>query len=435
MNLKQLYAKLAELQKSRKAILDGATDGELTEDQSAEFDRIGTEIETVSANIKRLESLARTDSFLNESPGRVTIPEQPGATRIETPVTTERERAWAGFRDAADFGRAVRSACSPSGSTDERLGRMYAAPSDYHRENVGSDGGFLVPPGMRDEIWSLVFGEDDLLNTIDLEPTESNQVEFQADEWTPWGGTGVLAKWRNEASQMTPTKSTTDPRYVKLHELYAFCLSTDELLEDAPRLNNRLTVKASAAIRYKASDAILYGTGVGQPLGFFNASSRVSVAKESGQAADTIQAENVAKMLSRLLGGGSPRTFWLANSDCIPQIMTMTIGTQPIWTPPSEGFKQAPGGFLLGRPIKLSEHAKTVGDQGDIQLIDPTGYYGLRKTAGLKADSSIHLYFDYGITAFRWTFRFGGQPFLSAAVSPDNGSNTKSHYVVLDARA
>ena len=113
----------------------------------------------------------------------------------------------------------------------------------------------------------------------------------------------------------------------------------------------------------------------------------------------------------------------------------MTIGDQPIWTPPVAGLQQAPGGFLLGLPIKWSEHAETLGTKGDLQLVAPKGYYGISRAAGIQFASSIHLFFDYGMQAFRWTFRIGGQPYLSAPVAPAKGSNTKSHFVVLETRS
>ena len=170
-------------------------------------------------------------------------------------------------------------------------------------------------------------------------------------------------------------------------------------------------------------------------MGYFNAACLVSVAKESGQAADTIETLNIAKMFSRLWTVGGGRPLWLANRAIVPQLMTMTIGNQPVWTGFNAGLQDAPGGRMLGYPILWSEHAKTLGDKGDIQLIDLDGYYGIQKSGGIRFASSIHLFFDYGVQAFRWTFRMGGQPFLSAAISPANGSNTKSHFVTLDARA
>jgi len=341
-----------------------------------------------------------------------------------------------GFRDLAEFALSVHAA-SPGGGRmviDERLTRRYAAPTNYHQES-GTTEGYMVPAQFREEIWELIFADEDLLTAIDMEPTSGNSVEMLSDETTPWGATGVQAKWRAEASQMTATKLVTEPRSLKLNELYAFVTATDELLEDAPRLNARLTRKAADAIRWKASDAIIYGNGVGQPLGYFVSTALVSVAKEAGQAADTIVAANVLKMYSRLLPQNISGAFWLCNSDCIPQLMSMTLGNNVMWVPPSSGLVNAPGGILLGRPVRLSEHAKTVGDKGDIHLIDPMGYYGVQKSGGIKFDTSIHLFFDYGIQAFRWTFRFGGQPYLQTPITPPNSALTKSHFIVLDARA
>ena len=226
----------------------------------------------------------------------------------------------------------------------------------------------------------------------------------------------------------------TDPRVTPVHELYAFVLATEELLEDAPRLSARLTRKAGQAIAWKKNDAMVYGTGAGQPLGWFNAPALVSIAKESGQSADTLDDQNIIKMYARLLVVPGDQPFWLANRDTVPQLMTLQIGDKPMWVG-TNGLVDAPNGILMGYPLRLSEHGRTLGDKGDIQLISPKGYYALRRTSGPQFAQSMHLYFDYAIEAFRWTFRFGGQPHLSAPVSPANGANTRSHFVTLDERA
>jgi HK97 family phage major capsid protein len=188
------------------------------------------------------------------------------------------------------------------------------------------------------------------------------------------------------------------------------------------------------AIAWKKNLAIVDGSGVGQPLGWMKSGALVTVAKTSGQSADTITAANVIAMYSRLkmIPGDAP--FWLANQNTLPQLMTMTIGDTPIWVPPT-GLAAAPGGFLLGLPVRFSEFAETLGDKGDLQLVSPRGYYGVRRAAGPNFATSIHLYFDYGIQAFRWMFRYGGQPHLSAPVSPAKGADTQSHFITLAERA
>lgn len=337
-----------------------------------------------------------------------------------------------GFRNLADFALSVRQASLPGGSVDERL-RIGAAPTSYHETGGTAGEGYMVPPAMRQEIWNVVNEIDSLLSEVESEPTSSNSVEFNKDETTPWGATGVQAAWRAEGVQMTASKLATTAETMKLHELYAFVLATEELLQDAPRLNARLTNKAGQAIRYKLNEAFVNGTGAGQPLGWFTSSAKVSVAKETSQVAATLVAANVAKMYARVINPGMAN--WYVNQDVLPQLLTMTLGNNSVYVLPSAGFQNAPGGFLLGRPVKFLENCQTIGTQGDIQLVNPKGYYAVTKGSNPDFADSIHLYFDYNIRAFRWIFRANGQPFLSAAISPAKGSTTRSHFVVLDTRA
>ena len=233
---------------------------------------------------------------------------------------------------------------------------------------------------------------------------------------------------------MSPTKLADGEIGVPLHELYTMALAPDELLEDAPRLNSRVGRQAARAISWKKGLAIVEGTGVGQPLGWMKSKAFVTVAKESGQGAATVDVQNIVNMYSRLQRIPGDRPFWLINQDVFPQLPTLTLGDRPIWMP-GGSLAEAPHGLLLGYPIRFSEYAETVGTKGDIQLISPMGYYGVRRSAGVQFASSIHLYFDHAATAFRWLFRYGGQPHLSKAVSPAKGAATRSHFVTLAERA
>jgi len=365
------------------------------------------------------------------------------APAVATVTVTDRaeQDPMRGFHSAADFAIAVRNACIHGGTVDARLlamrnlGGPQAAPaSPYHQEGHSGEG-YMVPPQVTQEIWKLIFEMDDLFQLCRPEPTSSNQVQLLADETTPWGATGIQAKWRAEASQMTPSRLGTQDRATKLHELYAFILASEELLEDAPLLGSRVTSGAAAAISWKASEAVVRGTGAGQPLGYENAPCLVTVAKESGQAADTLVPKNLTKMYSRLYAGPGALVRWVANRDIVPQLVDLKIGNDPSWVGINQGLREAPRGLILGEPVIFSEHAKTLGDLGDIALVNFAGYHAAQKRGGVKFDTSIHLYFDYAMTAFRWMFRIGGQPYLSAPVSPANGSNTRSHFVVLAERA
>lgn len=102
----------------------------------------------------------------------------------------------------------------------------------------------MVPAVVSQAIWALVF-TDPLLALLTIEPTSGHVVELYGGETTPWGATGVVAKWRSEGTQvLSHSKLATSFKQVRLSELYAFVLATEELLEDTPRLTDRLNVKA-----------------------------------------------------------------------------------------------------------------------------------------------------------------------------------------------
>lgn len=432
MTLKELRARLGAIKKEMKALLDQGFTAE--NKNEAKFDELESEANQVRSNIEKMEKFEKfeQDCQADEQPrGRQTTPDS-----FEQPATARDNRTQdpeCGFKGVGEFVQAVRLANPKvvNSSVDERL-KIMGAPTNFHRE-TSSDDGYMVPPEYKDKIFELMFNEPDLLNMVDAEPTSSNQVEFNADESTPWGSTGIQGYWGNEGGQLTKSRLSTEGRQIKLNKLHAYVLATEELLEDAPRLNRRVTAGAARAMNWKANEAILYGTGSGQPLGFDTGGSKISVAKESGQSADTVVANNVSKMYSRNMNPG--RSVWLMNQDVLPQIMTLVVGNQPIWVSPQSGFANAPGGFLLGRQIMFSDQCKTLGDNNDIMFVDPMGYYLAKKTSGIKFNSSIHLYFDYDVSAFKWTFRLGGAPYLQSAVSPANGSSTRSHFVTLAERA
>lgn len=340
-----------------------------------------------------------------------------------------------GYKSLAEFGKDVRKAATEGRISEKMQAYQKAALSTYANEGTGADGGFAVPPTFRDEIWALVFDSDNLASQLSQEPTSGNSVEFASTETTPWGSSGIQAYWEGEADAIAQSKPVLKDVSLRLKKLNVLVPATDELLSDAPRMRNLLTVKAADAINYKTTLAVREGTGSGQPLGYANAACYVSQAKQSGQTADTVVFENLAKMYSRLIN--PQQGIWRINQDVFPELITLQDAAgRNIWYPPTSDVKNAPGGTLLGRPVQFSEPNPTLGDAGDIEFINPNGYaFATKQGGGIDFASSIHLWFDQGTEALRWTFRCAGQPYLAAAVSPAKGSITRSHFVGLAARA
>lgn len=402
-----------------------AAGGVMTPEQSAEFDKLEAQHKAEQEIKARREKLDAMKASEKQSAGRTVRVEHISEGIERDPMN--------GFADLGDFARAVAASCREGSGIDERL-RIVGAPTTPAK-GFADDGGYAVPAGMRDEIWAEVYGaKDDVVSLVDQEPTNSNAVEIVKDETTPWGSTGVRAYWGAEGAQLTASQMDLSGELVRLHKVHALVNASSEILEDGPRLARRLQVAAPAAIRYTIGDAIINGNGVGKPMGVLNAGSLVTVAKETNQTANTIVDDNITKMYSRLLAGAASRAVWLVNQDTFTQLAALTIGDQPVWLPPN-GLVGGPLGTLLGRPVYSIEQCATLGTVGDIILMDPMGYYMPVKAGGTRFDSSMHLYFDYDVMSFRWTFRCGGRPYLSNAITPAKGSNTRSQIIALATRA
>ena len=83
----------------------------------------------------------------------------------------------------------------------------------------------------------------------------------------------------------------------------------------------------------------------------------------------------------------------------------------------------------------VTDFNETLGDKGDIVLADWGMYRTITKAGGMETATSMHFWFDRGLTAFRTVFRIDGQPAIASPVTPNKGSNSLSPIVTLDARA
>lgn len=451
--LEAMQNRLTELGQNANNIKARATaeKRDLTDDERKDLDQIFAAFEELSADIDRHEQVEAMNAKMSAPAGRRVEPDNAGepsknATRAQADATRtraslpaqakdHRETGKWGFRSQGDYFAAVVKSSGKGAVADPRL--IANAPSTYGQEGVGADGGFAVPPDFRTEIVKRVMGEDSLLSRTDQMTTSSNSITVPTDETTPWQTTGgIQAYWESEAGQKTQSKPTLTEKTVKANKIIALVPMTDELLQDAPSMAAYVNSKAPEKIDSRVNTAILRGTGVGQPLGYLNSGSLITVAATSSQTADTVNFNNIVSMYTRMTDEGKRRAVWIVNGDVEAQLMTMQFpgtGTAvPAYLPPG-GLSVAPYGTLLGRPVVPVEAASALGDVGDISFVDLSQYMSVVKSGGVRQDVSIHLFFDYDITAFRFVLRVGGQPWWNSAVTRLNGLS-RSPFVTLAAR-
>lgn len=422
--LRDLAARKSKEIEAMRAITNKASaeNRDVTAEEDEKFKAHKAELTRIDAAIEREETLAAAESSVQLPPN--------------AQLQTQDNRAAdprLGFRSFGDYAAAVQASTRKTNPVIDP--RFAAAPSLFSGEGAGSDGGYLVPPEFAREIFALSLEEDNLLPLTDnVELGQSNTMAFPKDESTPWGSDGVRAYWQNEGTAGTPTKINLSGARLQLHKLLALVPVSDELLADSSALGSYLPGLMARSIRWKSNETFFFGSGAGQPAGAFNSGAVETVAKETGQAAGTLLIENIANMIARLPPGSYGRAVWMLNNDVLPVLFTLKLGDHAIYIPASEGAKANPYGSLMGRPIMVTQHAKSLSSEGDVQLADWKYYRTITKAAGMETATSMHLYFDSEATAFRTTFRVDGQSKLKASITPANGSNKLSPFIKLGAR-
>jgi HK97 family phage major capsid protein len=455
--IEEIRARLVEIADSIHAIHErsDAENRNTTADEVKSIEDMTAEFDSLEAELKRREKADEISARASTGTGRVTDPTKPGTSLPQartrapdglqnTTLRSREERDRWGFQNLGEFARSV-LAWQQNKGQDPRL-VSNAALSTYSSEGVGADGGFAVPPEFRSQIQSLVMAEESLLARCDVSPTNSNIVMVPTDEDTVWGTSGGVRVYRRaEAGTMTQSKAALKEVTVRVEELYALVPVTDQLLDDAPMMARQLSTKVGQKMSFAITNEIINGSGAGgQMLGFLNAPCLVTVSKEGSQAAATILAENIDKMWTRMPAEIRGGAVWLANQDCEVALEnlhrkvknvagTENVGGWPVYTPPG-GISDRHYGTLKGRPVIFTEACQTLGTVGDIVLAYLPGYFAPFKAGGIREAMSMHLWFDQGMTAMRWTFRIGGQPWLSAPLTRRNGLNTFSHFVALETR-
>jgi HK97 family phage major capsid protein len=427
-----LETKRDELIGDSQKIVDELDDGvDLSDDQAETINTNAVEIEKIDKRIAALRTMLPKGAGRHSTAEPTNRNDPADGSRRALAASARDPRG--GFQSLGDFARVVRNSLV-NGVRDPRLEIHAAAPGTYSSEQSGADGGFAVPPEFRRVIMERVFGETSLYGRTDQQFSSSNTMTFPIDMTTPWGtGGGIQATWEGEAAAKTQSKIALENVTMRLHKMACLVPVTDELLEDAPALNGYLNRKVPEKMDFKLSLSIIKGTGAGQPLGFANSPAFIVQAAEAAQTADTINAQNVAKMWARMPTNSIPTAVWLIHPDSLAQLPFMNIANQPIFVPPG-GFSSAPFGTLLGRPLIPSQVCETLGDIGDIYFADLGQYLTISKAGGIKSDVSIHLWFDQDLTAFRFVLRIAGQPWWSGAIAARAGTFTQSPFVALAAR-
>lgn len=420
----EMKAKREDARLKAMAVLNKAEaeDRFLTEDEQKEIDGYESEIRSWD------ESITRAERMLAIEPEERAVTEKPEVK--PTPQKPEEKR----FATLGEQLLAAYRAAMPGGHTDERLSTRAASGLN---ESTPSDGGFLVQQDFVTELLKRTYETGILASKVKKIPisTNANGLKINAvDEdsranGSRWGG--VQTFWEAEADEHTGSKPKFRQMELSLKKLTGLCYATDELLQDAAALEAVIRQAFAEEFGFKMDDAILSGSGEGEPLGILNSGALVKVEKEKDQK-DTITVENLIKMWNRLWSKSRANAVWYINQEIEPFLYTLKLGDKPVYIP-AGGISEKPYGTIFGRPVVPLEQCSAAGEVGDIILAD-VGQYLLIDKGGIKAASSIHVRFLYDENVFRFIYRVDGKPIWNKPLAPYKGKATVSPFITLDRR-
>ena len=438
---------------------------EMTADERKQFADLHAKIESIGATVEAYEkqetAMAAASNIPSDQRGGVrtevrdNVLDKPWGPEPRNAETKEQRRNRISL-GAGEYLQAVKVAELKQRSGSKGDLRLYALNDEYERravaagssEQVPSDGGFLVYPDFAEEVLMLAH-ETGVVHpmTRDIPLSEgTNAVKIPAvdeqsrKDGSRWGG--VQCFWESEAQSLTGSKPAFNMIEMLLVKLTGLYYATNEVLSDARQLGAIALQAFGEEFGFKLDDGCLRGTGTGQ-MSNSELLALVTVAKTTNQATQTINYTNIKTMWSRMWNKSRKNAVWLIEQDAEPQLYGLVqeagVGGIPVYLPPGVGgalyggATAEPYARLFNRPVITIEQCSTVGTTGDILLTDWSQYLTINK-GGVQSAYSSHVQFLTDQGTYRYILRCNGQSWWKTAITPAQGSNTRSPWVALASR-
>jgi len=344
------------------------------------------------------------------------------------------------FKSIAEQMRATKSyAYAGYEKSDSRLKRLMAWSEKAiqgSNELIPSQGQIMLEPTLVADFLKPVHEVGPFSSRAKKMPVSSNSNygwingidETARTAGNRWGG--VRGYWLAEGDSLTKSQPKFRRINWELHKIGVLQYATDELLADSAQLNSVIQQSAAEELSFMVNDAMVRGTGAGQPSGILNGGALISATRTN---ATNIDHDDILRMINRLEPSLYASAVWFAHPDTQPELdaLSFTSGTTGILSPyvtyTADGTT-----MLRGRPVVYNEFCPSLGTLGDILLAGMNDYL-MWERGGVEAASSIHVEFLTDQQVFRFIYRVDGKPASYTTLTPFQGSTTRSPYVALAA--
>jgi HK97 family phage major capsid protein len=293
-------------------------------------------------------------------------------------------------------------------------------------ENTGASGGYLVPETWSNEILkiaiegSIVRNSNARVITMTSPTMKIPGISSTSRSSSVYGG--IVTYWGTESTTLSDNK--TKPAFnqvgLELNKLYGYVESYEDMIEDAIiSIGPLLQALFGDAINFEEDYQFIHGNGVGKPLGVLSAPCLATVSRGT---ASTVNTDDITNMLGAF-AGRYDKAVWITNQTTLTYLLRLQDAAgNYLWMPGMSGdITGLSPGRLYGIPLVISEKASALGTAGDLILGDWSNYV-IGDKEGLRVEESPHYKFGDDIRCWKFVKRVEGKPWLSAKITPKNGS-------------
>lgn len=254
-----------------------------------------------------------------------------------------------------------------------------------------------------------------------LLPTINTQQTAVLGE-SPFQG-GMAFTWAAaEGTQLSEDEPTFGNLTLVAQDLTGDIAVSNQMLSDAgPETENLLVQLFARGASWQAEYGFLRGQGTdaSQPLGMLPSPTCVQVARA---VASQVAASDIASMAAAMIPEGWRNAVWACSPSVLAQIVKLTTFQVSQGGVGGEG---GAAGYLVARPLFITEKLPVLGTTGDLMFFDPS-MYAIGNRQEVVVDASPHVRFANNQTVFRVWLRIAGQPWLPRPVTLADGSTASS---------
>ena len=386
----ELKEKRAKAWEAAKAFLDSkqGSNGLMSAEDAATYDRMETEVVDLGKEIERLERQAVIDAELAKA-SSAPITNKPnaqlsGETKTGRATDEYRRAFWDNMRNRNSY--EIQNALSIG--TDSEGG--YLCPEEYEKKLVEA---------LEDEVFFRS------LATVIRTSSGDRKIPIVTSKGE--------AAWIDEGGQFPESDDSFGQTSIGAHKLATMIKVSDELLNDSVfNIEQYISKEFGRRIGTKEEEAFFVGDGTGKPIGIFNKTGGA----ETGVTAATtgITFDDVMDLYYSLRAPYRNKATWILNDSTVKAIRKLKDGNgNYIWQP---SVREGEPDRILNRPYRTSIYVPELAAGSRVMAFGDFSYYWIADRQGRSFKRLNELYATTGQVGFLASERGDGKLILPEAV-------------------